>query len=60
MLSIRIRGEIMSTRNKPQKINNACHDVSIRNKRKNNAHFLSLNLPAGEKIHWNKQHFGTR
>ena len=41
-------------------LNNACHDLSIRNKRKNNAHFLSRNLPAGEKIHWNKQHFGTR
>ena len=32
MLSIRIRGEIMPTRNKPQKINNACHDLSLRNK----------------------------
>ena len=26
---------------------------------KNNAHLLSHNLPAGEKIHWNKQHYGT-
>ena len=25
---------------------------------KNNAHLLSHDLPAGEKIHWNKQHFG--
>ena len=25
-----------------------------------NAHLLSHNLPAGEKMHWNKQHYGTK
>ena len=27
---------------------------------KNKAHLLGHNLPAEKKIHWNKQHFGTR
>ena len=60
MLSIRIRGKIMPTRNTPQKINMRVTTSQYETSGKNNAHLLSCNLPAGEKIHWNKQHFGTR
>ena len=45
---------------------NACHDLSVWNKRQK-SHLLSqnvflqrYNLPAREKIHWNKQHFSMR
>ena len=50
----------MPTRGKPQKINTRVTTSHYETSGKNNAHLLSRNLPAGEKIHWNKQHFGTR
>ena len=60
MLSTRISGKIMPTRNTPQKINMRVTTSQYETSGKNNAPLLSCNLPAGEKIHWNKQHFGTR
>ena len=60
MLSTRIRGQIMPTRNKPQKINKRVTTSQYKTNGKINAYLLNHNLPAGEKIHWNKQHFGTR
>ena len=55
MLSIRIRGQIMQTRKKQQKINMCVTTSQYETSGKNNAHLLSHNLPAGEKIHWNKK-----
>ena len=46
MLSIRIRGKIMPTRNKPQKINMSVTTSQYEKSSKNNAHLLSRNLPA--------------
>ena len=49
MLSTRIRGKIMPTRNTPQK-----QAAKI-------MHICSVVIyPLEKKIHWNKQHFGTR
>ena len=45
---------------------NACHDLSVWNKRqkshllRQNVFLQRYNLPAREKIHWNKQHFSMR
>ena len=58
--STRIRGQIMPTRNKPQKINKRVTTSQYKTNGKINAYLFNHNLPAGEKIHWNKQHFGTR
>ena len=49
MLSTRIRGKIMPTRDKPQKINMRVTTSQYEKRGKNNAHLLSRNLPAGEK-----------
>ena len=49
MLSTRIRGKIMPTRDKPQKINMRVTTSQYETSGKNNAHLLSRNLPAGEK-----------
>ena len=49
MLSTRIRGKIMSIRNKPQKINKRVTTSQYKTNGKINAHLLSHNLPAGEK-----------
>ena len=54
MLSTRIGGQIMQTRNKLQKINMRVTTSQYETSGKNNAHLLSHYLPAGEKIHWNK------
>ena len=50
MLSTRIRGQIMPTRNKPQKINTSVTTSQYKTSGKNNAYLLSHNLPAGEKF----------
>ena len=50
----------MLSRNKPQKINMRITTFRYETSGKNNAHLLSHDLPTGEKINWNKQHFGTR
>ena len=50
MLSTRIRGQIMPTRNKPQKINMSVTTSQYKTSGKNNAYLLSHNLPAGEKF----------
>ena len=56
MLSTHIRGQIMQTRNKTQKLINMRVTTSqYETSSKNNAHLFSHNLPHGEKIHWNKQ-----
>ena len=56
-----MKGQIIPTRNELQKINTQRVTTSQYEKRgKNIAHLLSHNLPAREKIHWNKQHFGRR
>ena len=55
MLSTRIGGQIMQTRNKLQKINMRVTTSQYETSGKNNAHLLSHNLPAREKTHWNKQ-----
>ena len=58
MLSTRMRGQIIPTRNELQKINSQRVTTSqYETEGKNNAHLLSHNLPARKKIHWNKQHF---
>ena len=44
-----------ATRNKPQKMNMRVTTSQYETSGKNRAHLLSHNLPAGEKIHWNKQ-----
>ena len=49
MLSTRIRGQILQTRNKPHKINMRVTTSQYETSGKNNAHLLSHNLPAGEK-----------
>ena len=49
MLSTRIRGQIMPTRNKPQKSISASRPLSIKQTRKINEYLLSHNFPAGEK-----------
>ena len=49
----------MPTRNKPQKLNKRVTTSQFKTNGKINAYLLNHNLPAGEKIHWNKQHFGT-
>ena len=48
MLSTRIRGKIMPTRNKPQKISVRVTTSQYETSGKNNTHLLSRNLPAGE------------
>ena len=48
MLSTRIRGKIMPTRDKPQKINMRVTTSQYEKRGKNNAHLLSRNLPPGE------------
>ena len=61
MLSTRFRGQIIPTRSELQKINMRRVTTSqYETGGKNNAYLLSHNLPAGEKIHLNKQHFGSR
>ena len=50
----------MLSRNKAQKINMRVTTFRYETSGKNNAHLLSHDLPTGEKINWNKQHFGTR
>ena len=61
MLSTSMRGQIIPTRNELQKINTQRVTTSqYETGGKNNAHLLTHNLPAREKIHWNKQHFGRR
>ena len=50
----------MLSRNKAQKINMRVTTFRYETSRKNNAHLLSHDLPTGEKINWNKQHFGPR
>ena len=49
MLSTRIRGQIMQTRNKPQKIDMRVATPQYETSGENNAHLLSHNVPAGEK-----------
>ena len=49
MLSTRIRGKIMPTRDKPQKIKMRVTISQYEKRGKNNAHLLSRNLPPGEK-----------
>ena len=60
MPSTRIRGQILPTRNKLQKINICVTTSRYEASSKNDAHLLSHNLPSGEKINWNKQLFGMR
>ena len=61
MLSTRMKGQIIPTRNELQKINTQRVTTSqYETGSRNIAHLLSHNLPAREKIHWNKQHFGRR
>ena len=50
----------MLSQNKLQKINMHIMTFQYKTSGKSNAHLLSHNLPAGEIIRWNKQHFGTR
>ena len=58
MLSTRIRGQIIPTRNlELQKINMRCGTTSqYETGGKNYAHLLSHNLPDREKIHWSKHY----
>ena len=49
MLSTRIRGQIMPTRNKPQKIDKCITSSQYKTNGKINEYLLSHNLPAGEK-----------
>ena len=49
MLSTRIRGQIMPTRNKPQKINKRVTTSQYKTNGKINEYLLSHNLPAGGK-----------
>ena len=61
MLSTRIRGKIIPTINKLQKINMRRVTTSqYETGGKNKAHLFSHKLPTREKIHWNKLHFGTK
>ena len=50
MLSTRIRGRIMPTRDKPQKINMRVTTSQYETSGKNNAHLLSRNLPAEKNL----------
>ena len=60
MLSTRIKGKVMPTSNKLQKINMHVTTSQYETSSKNNVHLLSRNQPTREKNHWRKQHFGTR
>ena len=60
VLLTRIRGQIMPTRNKPQKIDKRITSSKYKTNGKINDICSVIMYLLEKKINWNKQHFGTR